>query len=55
MDRTVDVHGRSLAAYREWVSRARGEWREWFCTGPGLLGLIDQVATAVTTEGQASD
>lgn len=46
IDREVDVRGRSLTAYGEWVSRTRGRWTEWYCCGSGLPGLVGELATS---------
>lgn len=47
LDREVDVRGRSLSTYGEWVSRTRGRWATWHCADNGL---VDQLAAQITAQ-----
>lgn len=55
LDRTVNVHGRSLTTYGAWVSQTRGKWAEWTGLKHGLSELLDQVATEETPTAHSDD
>lgn len=55
LDREVDVQGRSLTSYGQWVSQTRGRWAEWYCLENGMADLIDELAAEVTPTPQPGD